>query len=153
MPSRIRSMHLEHVLRDVQTDRVSLLHGRLLRWQFDTVTLAHRCRRGASTPSPDLAVALSRRERRLRGNPSRSSTAGLAAVQRRKRKLAECGACPVRADQELRARLSLRNFRAVVPSRGASLLRYLTCSMNARSFGKTWRLPGWYRKTPGVVTA
>src|SRR5215471_19280904 len=27
-------------------------HGRLLRWQFDTVTLAHRCRRGASTPSP-----------------------------------------------------------------------------------------------------
>src|SRR5262249_40334598 len=28
----------------------SLLHGRLLRWQFDTATLAHRCRRGASTP-------------------------------------------------------------------------------------------------------
>jgi len=40
------------VLRNVQTDRSSLLHGRLLRWQFDTVTLAHRCRRGASTPSP-----------------------------------------------------------------------------------------------------
>jgi hypothetical protein len=30
----------------------SLLHGRLLRWQFDTVTLAHKCRQGASTPSP-----------------------------------------------------------------------------------------------------
>src|SRR6201995_1239602 len=53
MPGSIRSMHLEHVLRDVQTDRGSLLHGRLLQWQFDTVALAHRCRRGASTPSPD----------------------------------------------------------------------------------------------------
>src|SRR5262249_28219736 len=52
MPGSIRSMQLEHVLRDVQTDRGSLLHGRLLRWQFDTVTLARRCRRGASTPSP-----------------------------------------------------------------------------------------------------
>src|SRR5262245_18233898 len=52
-PGTIRSMHLEHVFRDVQTDRGSLLHGRLLRWQFDTVTLARRCRRGASTPSPD----------------------------------------------------------------------------------------------------
>jgi len=52
MPRTIRSMHLEHVFRDVQTDRGSLLHGRLLRWQFDTATLAHRCCRGASTPSP-----------------------------------------------------------------------------------------------------
>ena len=25
--------------------------------------------------------------------------------------------------------------------------------MKARSLGRTWRLPGWYRKTPGVVTA
>src|SRR5215472_6552921 len=49
MPGSIRSMHVEHVFRDVQTDRGSLLHGRLLRWQFNTVTLAHRCRRGAST--------------------------------------------------------------------------------------------------------
>ena len=55
MPGSIRSMQLEHVLRNVQTDRGSLLHGRLLRWQFDTVTLAHRCRRGASTPSPNSA--------------------------------------------------------------------------------------------------
>src|SRR5215472_17594931 len=54
MPGIIRSMHLKHVFRDVQTDRGNLLHGRLLRWQFDTVTLAHRCRRGASTPSPFL---------------------------------------------------------------------------------------------------
>src|SRR5215469_5868691 len=56
MPGGIRSMHLKHVLRDVQTDRGSLLHGRLLWWQFDTVTLAHRCRRGASTPSPTAAT-------------------------------------------------------------------------------------------------
>src|SRR5262249_8553582 len=53
MPGTIRSMHLEYVFRDVQTNRGSLLHGRLLWWQFDTVTLAHRCRRGASTPSPN----------------------------------------------------------------------------------------------------
>src|SRR6476469_5545240 len=53
MPGTIRSMQLEHVLRDVQTDRGSLLHGRLLWWQFDAITLAHRCRRGASTPSPN----------------------------------------------------------------------------------------------------
>src|ERR1700757_4958006 len=52
MPGSIRSMHLEHVFRDVQTDRANLLHGRLLWWQFDTATLARRCRRGASTPSP-----------------------------------------------------------------------------------------------------
>src|SRR6516162_3112934 len=42
MPGGIRSMYLENVLPDVQTDRVNLFHGRLLRWQFDTVTLAHR---------------------------------------------------------------------------------------------------------------
>src|ERR1700757_1988393 len=60
MPGTIRSMHLEHELRDVQTDRGSLLHGRLLRWQFDTVTLAHRCRRGASTPSPNSAIQAKR---------------------------------------------------------------------------------------------
>src|SRR6478752_1257000 len=56
MPGSIRSMQLEHVLRNVQTDRGSLLHGRLLRWQFDTATLAHRCRRGASTPSPAYRI-------------------------------------------------------------------------------------------------
>jgi hypothetical protein len=37
MPGSIRSMQLEHVLRNVQTDRSSLLHGRLLRWQFDPI--------------------------------------------------------------------------------------------------------------------
>src|SRR5215469_12369575 len=63
MPGSIRSMHVEHVFRDVQTDRGSLLHGRLLRWQFDTATLAHRCRRGASTPSPEIGgLATSRAE-------------------------------------------------------------------------------------------
>src|SRR6516165_9574589 len=55
-------------LRDVQTDRANLLHGRLLRWQFDTVTLAHRCRRGASTPSPraDPPVQVPSVSRRVR---------------------------------------------------------------------------------------
>jgi hypothetical protein len=42
MPGSIRSMHLEHLFRDVQTDRANLLHGRLLWWQFDTATLARR---------------------------------------------------------------------------------------------------------------
>src|SRR5262245_1892477 len=54
MPGSIRSMHLEHMLRDVQTDRGSLLHGRLLGWQFDTVTLARRCRRGRPPHHPLL---------------------------------------------------------------------------------------------------
>src|SRR5262249_50469621 len=67
MPGSIRFMHLEHVLRDVQTDRGNLLHGRLLRWQFDTVTLAHRCRRGASTPSPDAVSCWPCRESLLGG--------------------------------------------------------------------------------------
>jgi hypothetical protein len=58
MPGTIRAMDLKHVFRDVQTDRGSLLHGRLLWWQFDTVTLAHRCRRAASTPSPIVDVHL-----------------------------------------------------------------------------------------------
>ena len=38
VPGSIRSMHLEHVLRDVQTDCGSLLNGRLLWWQLDTAT-------------------------------------------------------------------------------------------------------------------
>src|ERR1700747_2828453 len=45
-------------------------------------------------------------------------------------------------DQELFARSSLRDFRAVGASYGASALRYLACSMKARSFGETWRLSG-----------
>jgi hypothetical protein len=43
---------------------------------------------------------------------------------------------PLLRNQALFAPLRLRDFRAV-RSRGASALRYLTCSMNARSFGKT----------------
>jgi hypothetical protein len=39
-PGSIRSMHLEYVVRGVQTDCGSLLHGRLLWWQLDTATLA-----------------------------------------------------------------------------------------------------------------
>src|SRR4029077_3550631 len=55
MPGSIRSMQLEHVLRNVQTDRGSLLHGRLLRWQFDTVTLAHRMPSGGVHPITQLS--------------------------------------------------------------------------------------------------
>src|SRR5262249_25852555 len=61
MTGTIGSMHLEHVFPDVQTDRGNLFYGRLLRWQFDTVTLAHRCRRGASTPSPEHVASGVRR--------------------------------------------------------------------------------------------
>src|SRR5262252_2706616 len=56
MPGTIRSMNLEHVFRDVQTDRGSLLHGRLLWWQCDTVTLAHRCRRGRPPHHPTVPL-------------------------------------------------------------------------------------------------
>ena len=50
MPGSIRSMHLEYVLRDVQTDRGNLLHGRLLRWQFDTVTFGTQMPSGGVHP-------------------------------------------------------------------------------------------------------
>ena len=38
---------------------------------------------------------------------------------------------------QLSSVMGLRDLRAVVPSRGVLGLRYLTCSMNARSLGKT----------------
>src|SRR5262249_19368835 len=80
MPGTIRSMHLEHVLRDVQTDRGNLLHGRLLWWQFDTVTLAHRCRRGASTPSPFAATHHRLSHRLSRVDGGRSTTGSITAA-------------------------------------------------------------------------
>src|SRR3954449_8973779 len=47
---------------DIQSDRVSLSHGCLLKWSVDTTTLARRCRQGASIPSrpatPDLVDAV-----------------------------------------------------------------------------------------------
>jgi hypothetical protein len=36
MAGRIRPMRLENVLRDVQSDRASLSHGRFLKWLVDT---------------------------------------------------------------------------------------------------------------------
>jgi len=56
LPTRIRTMRMKHVLRDVQADRGYLGHGRLPRLVLNTTTLAQRCRRwgGASTPSPIL---------------------------------------------------------------------------------------------------
>src|SRR6185436_15254507 len=47
---RVRPVRLENPLRNVQSDRVSLPHGRLLKGSVDT-TLARRCRPGASIPS------------------------------------------------------------------------------------------------------
>jgi hypothetical protein len=58
MPGTIRSTQLEHVLRDVQTDRGSLLQGRLFRLQFDTATLAHRCRRRRPPHHPFQSFAV-----------------------------------------------------------------------------------------------
>jgi hypothetical protein len=57
---RIRPMCLENPLRDIQSDRASLSHGRLLKGLVDTSTLARRCRRGVSTPSTQPALAESR---------------------------------------------------------------------------------------------
>src|SRR5947209_7790079 len=45
---------LENPFRDVQSDRASLSHGRLLMWLVNAATLALRCRQGASTPSMAL---------------------------------------------------------------------------------------------------
>ena len=44
-------MDLEDALRQIQTDRANLTHGRLPRVMFNTSTLAHQGRWGASTPS------------------------------------------------------------------------------------------------------
>jgi hypothetical protein len=47
----IRPMKLERMLSEIQTNCGNLQHGRLPQVVFNTSTLAHRCRRGASTPS------------------------------------------------------------------------------------------------------
>jgi hypothetical protein len=38
---RVRPMRLKDVLREIQPNRASLSHGRLLMWSVDTATLAH----------------------------------------------------------------------------------------------------------------
>jgi hypothetical protein len=55
-PARIGALGLDYLLRNVEPDRASLSHGRLLWWLLDTSTSAHRCRRGASTPSTPVKV-------------------------------------------------------------------------------------------------
>ena len=50
LPTRIRTMRMKHVLRDVQADRGNLGHGRLPRLVLNTTTLAQRCRRGGVHP-------------------------------------------------------------------------------------------------------
>jgi len=49
---RVCPVCLENPLRNVQSDRVSLPHGRLPRVMFNTSTLAHQGRWGASTLRP-----------------------------------------------------------------------------------------------------
>jgi hypothetical protein len=51
----ISAMRMKNVLGDIQTDCDNLRHGRLPQVVFNTSTLAHRCRQGASTPSAMLA--------------------------------------------------------------------------------------------------
>src|SRR6185295_2775051 len=48
---RIGPGPLEDPRRNIKPYRASLAHGRLPWWLFNTTTLAHRCRRGVSTPS------------------------------------------------------------------------------------------------------
>jgi phosphotransferase family enzyme len=66
----------------------------------------------------------------------------LAAEGRRTGKIEMMTCTSLLPDQELFVPLSLGDLWAVVRSRGASALRYLKCSMNARSLGETWRPPG-----------
>ncbi|MCM3681278.1 hypothetical protein, partial [Sphingomonas paucimobilis] len=42
---------LKNRLGQIDADCANLAHGRLLQWCFNTSTLAHRCRQGASTPT------------------------------------------------------------------------------------------------------
>src|SRR4051794_32289479 len=54
---RIGPVRLKYPLRNIKPYRASLAHGRLL-WGLLNTTLAHRCRRGASTPSRWLLARL-----------------------------------------------------------------------------------------------
>lgn len=47
----VRAVRVKNTLGDIQTYRGSLRHGRLPLVVINTSTMAHRCRRGASTPS------------------------------------------------------------------------------------------------------
>jgi hypothetical protein len=47
----IRSVNMKDVFGDLGTDYDNFRHGRLPQVMLNTSTLAHRCRRGASTPS------------------------------------------------------------------------------------------------------
>jgi hypothetical protein len=53
---RIRAVRVKNVLGYIQTDCGNFRHGRLPQVVFNTSTLAHRCRRGASTPSPKTTL-------------------------------------------------------------------------------------------------
>ena len=54
--ARIRTVNLKNRLGQIDADCANLAHGRLLQWCFNTSTLAHRCRQGASTPTLLIAM-------------------------------------------------------------------------------------------------
>ena len=56
---------------------------------------------------------------------------------------------PMNESPQVSCAMGLRDVRAVVPSRGAFALRYLTCSMNARSLENTWQSIGVVKENPG----
>lgn len=62
----VSAVRMKNVLGDIQTDCGNFRHGRLPQWCFNTSTLAHRCRRGASTPS-GFRFAPKQAERPIRG--------------------------------------------------------------------------------------
>ena len=83
------------MLRDIQPDRANLSHGRLpLSGAINTSTLAHRCRRGASTPSvldrhaAEGQAGLRDRSSRPHRSPTRQAaevTASIEALRRQRR--------------------------------------------------------------------
>jgi hypothetical protein len=64
-------MRLKNVLRNIQADRANLCHGRLPQVVLSTPPLlAHRCRRGASTPSEPLGGQAARHAARRHASRS-----------------------------------------------------------------------------------
>jgi len=54
----ISTVRVKNMLGDIQANRGNFRHGRLPQVVFNTSTLAHRCRRGASPPSPNSRICV-----------------------------------------------------------------------------------------------
>src|SRR4051812_20269818 len=82
---RVCPVRLENPLRNIQSDCVSLPHGRLLKWSVDTTTLARRCRPGASIPSqprealPGATIVMDWWHAAVRFEHARQAARGLGA--------------------------------------------------------------------------